>query len=43
MAIKLSKEVEEQLITSIKQFFAETMKEEIGKKTIRRFLVVSSG
>ncbi len=31
MAIKLSKEAEERLITSIKRFFAETMEEEIGK------------
>jgi len=30
MAIKLSKEAEERLITSIKRFFAEIMEEEIG-------------
>jgi hypothetical protein len=40
MAIKLSKEAEERLITLIKRFFAETMEEEIGKKKIKikRFL-----
>ena len=31
MAIKLSKEAEEQLITLIKRFFAKTMEEEVGK------------
>jgi len=38
MAIKLSKEAEERLITSIKRFFAETMEEEIGDLKAALFL-----